>query len=561
MSDAHHPVRRILERVDALPGVRPVRCFPLLLPFWAIEISATIRESQPYEIFDQYLEKAIGEAQLGDGLSLAEFFGVERGLVERGLRFLETIGHVQRAGERLRLTELGYESLRDGCRYVVKEDRQRLYFDGFHSMPLPRTHYRSTVWRNEPALRLADRTEFQVINSLAEFRMAALDELLARPDREAFNVPRELTAAQARHVGKVWLPVYAVETTAEPLVFTRAVDSADDHLSGRLNLVLKGVFEAENRGDPLDAARRYLDTRGFSDVTPRAGANGVLRAALPRDVFPSQVAWYRLGSFEMTRDYFFIQLWCTDKSLRRRAVLERACNMVRRGAVHDSKEVQEQLEQLGAQLEVPAPTMTDLRRHAADQDDEITLARLSSMYTDHESEIATADPWHHFARTHVCQQIVAGKVIELMPSGALVRLDDGVNGLIATAELAADRVDGPGRVVRVGDEVIVKLIDIDLELQRISLSLKQPNEEFVEGEEHFDPTLYGMPAEYDEQGNYIYPEGFDPETADWLTGFEAQRETWERQYMKAREVWEAHGRQARAARFTPRAGNPSTSSG
>ena len=34
----------------------------------------------------------------------------------------------------------------------------------------------------------------------------------------------------------------------------------------------------------------------------------------------------------------------------------------------------------------------------------------------------------------------------------------------------------------------------------------------------FDPTLYGMAAEYDEQGNYKYPEGFDPETNEWLDG-------------------------------------------
>jgi hypothetical protein len=357
MSEAHHPVRRILERVNALPGTRPVRCFPLLLPFWVVEMSAMIREAQPYEVFDRFLERAIGEGQLADGPSLAGFFGVEPGLVERGTRFLEAIGHVQRAGASLRLTELGYESLRDGCRYVVKEDRQRLYFDGFNSMPVPRTHYRGIVWRDEPTLQLTDRTEFRVVNSLSDFRVAALDELLDRPDREEFNVPRELTAARALGVGKVWLPAYAVETTGEPLVFTRATDGADDYLSYLLSGVLKGLFEAEGRGDPLDAARRYLDTRGFSDVTPRIGANGVLRAALPRDVFPSRVAWHRLGSFEMTRNYFFIQLWCADDSLRRHAVLDRACNMARHGTLRDQTEFQEQLKRLGAQLEVPVPTV------------------------------------------------------------------------------------------------------------------------------------------------------------------------------------------------------------
>jgi small subunit ribosomal protein S1 len=102
----------------------------------------------------------------------------------------------------------------------------------------------------------------------------------------------------------------------------------------------------------------------------------------------------------------------------------------------------------------------------------------------------------------------------------------------------------------VGDEIFVKIIDIDLDRRRISLSLKQANEGTI-GEavgDDFDPTLYGMPASYDEQGNYQYPEGFDPETAEWLPGYEKQREEWERQYAEARAKFEAHRRQVEEAR-------------
>ena len=56
----------------------------------------------------------------------------------------------------------------------------------------------------------------------------------------------------------------------------------------------------------------------------------------------------------------------------------------------------------------------------------------------------------------------------------------------------------------------------------------------------FDPTLYGMAALYDDAGNYIYPEGFDPEANDWLPGFEKQREEWERQYAEAQARFEQH---------------------
>ena len=56
----------------------------------------------------------------------------------------------------------------------------------------------------------------------------------------------------------------------------------------------------------------------------------------------------------------------------------------------------------------------------------------------------------------------------------------------------------------------------------------------------FDPTRYGMAAEYDDQGNYIYPEGFDVETGDWQEGFEAQREAWEKEYAEAHARYEQH---------------------
>jgi small subunit ribosomal protein S1 len=90
---------------------------------------------------------------------------------------------------------------------------------------------------------------------------------------------------------------------------------------------------------------------------------------------------------------------------------------------------------------------------------------------------------------------------------------------------------------------MVKIIDIDLERRRISLSLKQANESVDVTAEEFDPALYGMTATYDEQGNYVYPEGFDPETGEWLEGYEEQQTAWEQQYAEAHARWEAHKKQ------------------
>src|SRR5687768_13279575 len=159
------------------------------------------------------------------------------------------------------------------------------------------------------------------------------------------------------------------------------------------------------------------------------------------------------------------------------------------------------------------------------------------------------DPWQHFARTHQIGQIVPGKVTKLVPFGAFVRVEEGIEGLVHISELAERHVEIPEQVVQIGDAVMVKIIDIDLERRRISLSLKQANETATASEvEEFDPTLYGMAATYDDQGNYVYPDGFDPETGEWLEGFDEQRATWEEQYAKAHARWEQHVKQQAEAK-------------
>ena len=159
------------------------------------------------------------------------------------------------------------------------------------------------------------------------------------------------------------------------------------------------------------------------------------------------------------------------------------------------------------------------------------------------------DPWQHFARTNGIGQVVPGKVTKLVPFGAFVRVDDGIEGLVHISELAERHVEIPEQVVQVNDDIFVKVIDIDLERRRISLSLKQANESGLgDDTDEFDPYLYGMPLSYDEEGNYIGPEGFDPERGEWKEGFDDQRSEWERQYNEAFARWELHKSQIAEAR-------------
>ena len=141
-----------------------------------------------------------------------------------------------------------------------------------------------------------------------------------------------------------------------------------------------------------------------------------------------------------------------------------------------------------------------------------------------------------------------GRVTKLVPFGAFVRVDEGIEGLVHISELAERHVEIPEQVVQVGNEIMVKVIDIDLERRRISLSLKQANEAaHASSPTSSTPRSTAWKPTTTRPGNYIYPEGFDPETGDWLPGYEAQQAEWERQYEEARTRFEQHLAQIKAA--------------
>jgi small subunit ribosomal protein S1 len=83
------------------------------------------------------------------------------------------------------------------------------------------------------------------------------------------------------------------------------------------------------------------------------------------------------------------------------------------------------------------------------------------------------DPWKETVKRFKPGEIVEGTVMKLVPFGAFVSVADGVEGLIHISELAESRVEFPGDVVEVGQTVTVKVVDVELDRHRLSLSLKQ----------------------------------------------------------------------------------------
>src|SRR6184192_2100782 len=113
------------------------------------------------------------------------------------------------------------------------------------------------------------------------------------------------------------------------------------------------------------------------------------------------------------------------------------------------------------------------------------------------------DPWQEFATGHQVGELVYGRVTKLVPFGAFVQVGEGIEGLVHISEMAVHHVDLPEQVVTPGEELWVKIIDIDLQRRRISLSIKQAaegGEVAAEYREHFGEHAY------DEEGNYIGPD-------------------------------------------------------
>ena len=114
------------------------------------------------------------------------------------------------------------------------------------------------------------------------------------------------------------------------------------------------------------------------------------------------------------------------------------------------------------------------------------------------------DPWQEFASNHRVGELVYGRVTKLVPFGSFVQVGDGIEGLVHISEMSAHHVDLPEQVVTPGEELWVKIIDLDLQRRRISLSIKQAAEGGVvaaEYQEHFGEHAY------DDEGNYIGPTG------------------------------------------------------
>ncbi len=89
------------------------------------------------------------------------------------------------------------------------------------------------------------------------------------------------------------------------------------------------------------------------------------------------------------------------------------------------------------------------------------------------------DPWQRIVDTYNVGDELAGKVTKVVTFGAFVEILDGVEGLVHISELASHHVESPREIVHPGDEIRVKILEIDSERRRLSLSAKRVEDQIL----------------------------------------------------------------------------------
>lgn len=104
--------------------------------------------------------------------------------------------------------------------------------------------------------------------------------------------------------------------------------------------------------------------------------------------------------------------------------------------------------------------------------------RISLGYKTEETE-----PWYVFTHTYQVGDVAAVKIVNMMPFGAFAEIVDGVDGLIHISQIAQTRIGKPSDVLEIGQIVDAKIIDIDNEKKKVSLSIRALLDEAQAAEE------------------------------------------------------------------------------
>lgn len=83
------------------------------------------------------------------------------------------------------------------------------------------------------------------------------------------------------------------------------------------------------------------------------------------------------------------------------------------------------------------------------------------------------DPWLEKIKDYSVKDVVKGKVTRMVKFGLFVQTEEGLEGLVHISELSLEPVNRPSDVAKIGDELMVRIIDIDFDKRRMAFSVKQ----------------------------------------------------------------------------------------
>lgn len=98
------------------------------------------------------------------------------------------------------------------------------------------------------------------------------------------------------------------------------------------------------------------------------------------------------------------------------------------------------------------------------------------------------DPWNNVLQKYKVGSIVEGTVSKFLNFGAFVELESGIEGLVHISEISEERILKPSDVLSIGSKVKVKILDIDADAKKMSLSIKEAVEKPKEDIEKYVDT-------------------------------------------------------------------------
>ena len=123
----------------------------------------------------------------------------------------------------------------------------------------------------------------------------------------------------------------------------------------------------------------------------------------------------------------------------------------------------------------------------------------------------TEDPWEDFSSKFKEGDIAEGKVSKVVPFGAFVTIGGGVEGLVHVSEISLNEIKSPELELGIGQKVQIKLIEIDSEKRKVSLSIRQADPEWKEEDdlEEESKEMHSSQTEKDPQPQRQKVKGID----------------------------------------------------